>query len=157
MPNKEQKEELTNQFVDPDEIYPTEKVSLGYSWQLKDNQLLYFFPDALSVAGNAWCKFKEMEMHQDQQCAVVSSRIEIVARTLVQNEPAEFNIGANATTYRRLDKSVDIESSIDGQMTARTSWIADSAKTVMEISGPVEFTDVPSSTNPRQSAFGSGG
>ena len=134
-PTKEQKEELQRQYVDPDEIYPTEKVPPGHTWQLTGNQLLYFFPDSLSVSGNAWCKFTEVLSRQGQQCAVISSRVELVAQTLVQNQPAEFHIGANAMTYRALDKLLDIESNIAGQMTAKCSWIAGGTRTTMEISG----------------------
>jgi hypothetical protein len=141
-PNKAQKAELQQQFVDPDEIYPTDKVSPGgYKWQLKDQQLVHFLSGVLSATGDAWCTFTGVEMHQDQKCAVISSWLQISCRALVNNNPTEINVGASSTIYRALDKLVDIESSVDGQMTMKSSSVINGSKTTMEIAGPFHFVE----------------
>jgi hypothetical protein len=136
-PNQAQKAELQQQFVDPDEIYPTDKVSPGYKWQLKDQQLVHFFQNALSATGEAWCTFNGVEMRQDRKCAVISSWIQISYKTLVNNNPAEFTVGATGMSYRDLDKLIDIESSMDGQMTMKISAIMNGSKTTVELAGPL--------------------
>jgi len=135
-PNKEQKEELQRSFVEPDVIYPTEKISPGHSWQLKDYQLAHFFPDSLSVSGTAACTFDGIEMHQNQKCAVISTHLEISARALFNNTPSDYTVGANNLSYRRLDTLVDSESVTDGQMTLKSSMVSNGVRTNMELSGP---------------------
>ena len=149
VPNKAQKAELQHQFIDADDIYPTEKVSPGYSWQLKDYQLAYFFRDAFSISGTAWCKFSGVEIHQDQRCAVISVRIEISARMLIDNEPAEVSLGANDIIYRALDTFVDVEESADGQMTMKSSWISEGSRTTMEMAGPFHLANYNSDITAR--------
>jgi hypothetical protein len=134
-PDKTQKAELQKQFVNSDDIYPTEKISPGYRWELKDQQLVYFFPDALSVSGNAWCTFEGIESHLDQKCAAISSRIQITAKTLLNNNEAEISVGANAMIYRALDKFVDVEATIDGQMKLKSSSVIKDVRTIIEIGG----------------------
>jgi hypothetical protein len=150
VPNQAQKAELQQQFVDPDEIYPTDKVSPGYKWQLKDYQLAHFFPGVLSATGDAWCTFTDLEMHQDRKCAVISSWLQISYKALVDNNPAEINLGASSTTYRALDKLVDIESRMDGHMTMKWASIVNGLKTTMEMAGSLhavgyvtDITDQP--------------
>jgi hypothetical protein len=147
-PNKAQNAELQQQFVDPAEIYPTDKVSPGYKWQLKDQQLVHFLSGALSATGDAWCTFTGVELHQDQKCAVISSWLQISFKALVNSNPTEINLGASCTAYRALDKLVDIESSVDGQMTMKSSLIINGSKSTVEIAGPfhtVEYgTDITS-------------
>jgi hypothetical protein len=136
-PNPEQKVELQQPFVNSDDIYPTDRVSPGFVWQLKDYQLAHFFPGALSATGDAWCTFTGVETHQDRKCAVISTWLQISYKALVNNNPAEFSVGASCIIYRALDKLVDIESNMDGQMTMKLLSVMNGAKTTIEMNGPL--------------------
>jgi hypothetical protein len=140
-PNQAQKAELQQQFVDSDEIYPTEKVSPGYKWQLKDHQLAHFFSGVLSATGDAWCTFTGVEMRQGRKCAVISTWLQISYKALVDNHPAEINVGASGTTYRALDKLIDVESIANGNMTMKMSSIINGLKTTVEMAGPLHMAE----------------
>jgi hypothetical protein len=149
-PNQAQKAELQQQFVDPDEIYPVEQVPLGYKWQLKEHQLAHFFPGVLSASGDAWCTFTDVQVHQGRKCAVISSWLQISYRALIDNNPAEINLGASGMTYRALDKLVDLDATMDGQMTIKWSSVVNGTKSTMEMAGPLhgvqrisDITDQP--------------
>jgi hypothetical protein len=91
-----------------------------------------------------------VEVHQARKCAVISSWLQISYRALIDNNPAEINLGASSTTYRALDKLVDLDSTMDGQMTIKWSSIVNGVKTNMEMAGPLhgvqrisDITDQP--------------
>ncbi len=146
-PNAEEKAELDQQqFVNVDDIYPKEKVSPGYSWELKDQQLVHFLPNAFSIRGDALCAFEKIESHRGEKCAVITQHVDANFKMLVGRDEAAVEFGGNSTTYRSLDKLIDLETVMDGQMVIQTSQIINAQKHNVKIVGPlhaeVRTTDV---------------
>lgn len=135
-PTAEEQAELDQQvFVNPDSIYPNEKVAPGYVWHLKDEQLAYFLPPALSIKGDATCTFAKIESHGGEKCAVITQHLEASVKMLFQNVATDYQIGGDGYVYRSLEKLIDLDGFTNGQMLMKFSTVFSGQKADVEING----------------------
>ncbi len=150
-PTTEQQAALDEQnFTNPDDIYPKEKVVPGYSWEVKDQHLAHFLPTALSIKGDALCTFEKVEAHRGQKCAVITLSINASFKVLFNGQEAEVEFGGHSTAYRSLDKLIDLETVMDGQMAITVAQILNGQRVNLKVAGPMrsevhnrEITDEP--------------
>lgn len=140
-PTAKQKKELDNRIgiENDDDLYPAEKVAVGYSWEVPAQALRKLFGNSIvNITGNIQQKFVKVETLEGEECAVIETKGRIKGK--MKNEDGEPSIDVTmqleGTTWRSLKSGIELKATFQGQMSLVGKQKMDDAEIHIEMSGP---------------------
>ncbi|MBP3957686.1 hypothetical protein J8F10_20745 [Gemmata sp. G18] len=140
-PTEKQKKELDsrNGIENDDDLYPTEKVKVGHTWQVDAAALTKMLGNSFSdVKGKLDQKFVKVEKVGDEECAVIQSSGKITAKMKDDGEPTvDVEMELKITTYKSLKTGVNVKDSFTGKIKLEGTQKMDDIKVDIKMSGPI--------------------
>jgi hypothetical protein len=132
-------------YVDNDEIYLKESISLRYHWQIDDPifiaRLVGLSGQTLSISGRLVQNLDDIVIFKEERCALISWRLEITADILGEDgEKMQAQISADGGTYRSLERYLDVQSKGQGLLTLTGAFWNKNEKGLFTVSGAVTLT-----------------
>jgi hypothetical protein len=141
-PTDKQKKELDNRngLENDDELYPEEKVKVGYTWTVDRSEALgkILGSPFADVKGKVNRKFTKIDEVDNEKVAVIESTAKLTAKMKEDGEPTtDAELEMKITTWRSIKTGTTVKEKFDGKIKLAGTVKMDDMNVEMTLSGAI--------------------